>query len=225
MAVVTETRAVGGFDEVCLRGYGDLVVEQNDGQAGPEELVIEAERSIMDRLSAETRGHTLVLGFRMPWYEWISWGLTWAFLPHRGIRYTLRANHVRGLVLTGSGRIRSAHLAADRCSLRISGSGGITVDALSAGAFEASVSGSGSISCSGQVQESKVEISGSGSVKTGGLAARSARVGISGSGGVSLSASESLQARITGSGSISYHGSPRVSSTITGSGRLVALKD
>jgi hypothetical protein len=222
MAIVTETRSVTGFDEVILRGYGEVVIEQNDGQTGPESVTIEADQSIMDRLGAEVRGGRLVLGFSMPWYEWLGWGVAWLFLPHKGIRYTVRANQVRGVTLTGSGSLRSQRLVTDRCGLRITGSGRIAVDSLKAGALQAAISGSGSISCAGEAEDARVDITGSGSVEGDRMAARSARISISGSGGVSISASGTLDARITGSGSVRYHGSPRVSSSVTGSGRVVA---
>lgn len=222
MALITETRTVKDFDEVSLRGYGDLEVEQAEGEQGS--LTIEADELVMEKISTEVSGRRLILGFRMPWYEWMTWWFTWAFLPHKRVRYHLRTARVRGLSIAGSGSIRAGTLATDTCRLRISGSGRIAVEAVQADTVEASISGSGDIACGGSAASVRAEITGSGRIQAERLDARSVRAGISGSGGMSVAAAESLDVRITGSGSVRYRGAPRLSTLITGSGRLVHLE-
>jgi hypothetical protein len=196
MGKKSETRDVRDFSEVTLRGYGELLVEQG----APERLVIDADDALLARISSEVRGRRLVLGFRMPWYEWLTWWISWLMLPDKRIRYALRAGRVEGLFLTGSGTIRA--------------------QGIDGGSLEAGISGSGRIECAGRVQRLEARISGSGGIDTRGLDAVAAVVRISGSGGVTVKASETLDVRISGSGGVRYLGSPRVTTHISGSGGI-----
>ena len=58
--VVTETRAVSGFDQVSLSGQGELIVTQGD----QESLEIEAEDNIIAVIETEVRGNTLYIGIK-----------------------------------------------------------------------------------------------------------------------------------------------------------------
>jgi hypothetical protein len=220
VAVIMETRVVRGCDEVSLCGHGELVVEQTDDSGSDGTLVIEADEGLMPRITSDVRGRRLLLGLRMPWYEWIAAIFSMAFLPGRTIRYRLKIGTVHELAIAGSGRILCAALRTDSCRLRITGSGTIMAEAMGAGRLEAHISGSGDIRCAGEADSMRAEITGSGSVQAERLAGQSVQVGISGSGSASVHAMRSLDVRITGSGGVSYRGSPTVSSRITGSGRV-----
>jgi hypothetical protein len=217
-----ETRNVSGFTEVSVGGYGELTVEQNP-TVGEESLVIEADASLMDRIASEVRGRCLVLAIRMPWYEWLTWWLSWLFLPDKSIRYHLRANTVEGISVAGSGRVRCGALRAGSCRLHISGSGKMLLDNLDADTLEAGISGSGRVECSGKARRFEITISGAGRVRAEALQASEAVVRVSGSGKINLSASDALNVRISGSGSVRYRGDPRVTTEISGSGRIKRL--
>jgi len=220
--MITETRTIQGIDEVSLLGRGDLVVEQAGGAGDVGSLVIEADESLMPKISSEVRGRRLLLGLRMPWYDWITWVFSWAFIPDKTIRYRLKVSTIQDLTITGSGRIHCAALHVDSCRLRITGSGRIDMEGLGAGLVEMHISGSGDVRCAGEADRVRAQITGSGNVQAQRLAGRSVEVRISGSGGAAVSAAEALDVRITGSGSVRYTGSPKVSSRITGSGRVRA---
>jgi hypothetical protein len=220
VAVITETREIRGCDEVVLCGHGELVVEQTEGSGSDGTLVIEADESLMPKITSEVRGRRLLLGIRMPWYEWISAIFSLAFLSGTAIRYRLKIGTIHELAIAGSGRIICAALRTDSCRLRISGSGTIMAEAMRAGLLEAHIAGSGDIRCAGEAEKVSAEITGSGSVQAERLEGQSVRVGISGSGSAAVHAVQSLDVRITGSGAVSYRGSPTVSSRITGSGRV-----
>jgi len=224
VAIISETRSVQGFTEVTLHGYGELVVETG-GPELSESLVIEADETLLLRIASEVRGNRLSLGFRMPWYEWVTWWMLWLFLPDKRIRYRLRARAIQGLSLSGSGSVTCASLRGDQCRMRISGSGKIAVDGLAVGLVETAISGSGDISCSGAAERFEARISGSGSVRAERLAARQSAVRISGSGDVSVLAVDSLDVRISGSGRVWYAGEPRVQTSISGSGRVRRLQE
>jgi Putative auto-transporter adhesin, head GIN domain len=196
MALKSESRSVEGFSEVTLLGHGDLVVHQGS----PDGLAIEADESLLQRIESDVRGGRLYLGFRMPWYEWMTWWIGWLFLSHKGLRYNLTATTVEGLFLTGSGSIKAGDLDT--------------------GSLEAGITGSGTIQCSGKAGRLEARVTGSGEIDTRGLDTGAASVHISGSGAVMVKARDTLDVRITGSGEVRYIGTPRVSTNISGSGRV-----
>lgn len=219
--MATETRSLGAFSEVALRGYGELVIEQ--APDGKEEVTIEADASLMTRIAADVTGRRLVLGLGMPWYEWITWWFTWMFLADRHIRYHLKVRTLEEMVLQGSGTISCNGLRGGACRVRISGSGRIVVGGLAEGTVETRISGSGNITCSGVAQAFEARISGSGRIHADGLECKRAVTRISGSGDISVHATETLDVGISGSGRVSYAGEPRVDTHISGSGRVRRL--
>jgi hypothetical protein len=223
MARITEKRTVTGVTEVVLRGYGTLDVSQNPGGSGSESLEIEADDILMPRVESEVQGGRLVLGIRMPWYEWMSFWLTWIFLVDKGIHYTLHVNRISGVAIGGSGRVRCSGLNVDTCRLRIGGSGRLDATELQASELEAEISGSGRVELGGRAESLRVRISGSGRVKAEGLAARSASVRIGGSGRVSVHVTGSLDVWVGGSGRVDYRGSPSLTTHVSGSGRIRAM--
>lgn len=224
MAIGKDMREVRGFTEVAIRGYGDLALEQNEGDGGPESLVIEADERLLPRIGSEVRGSRLVLGFRMPWYEWITWWFTWIVLPDKSVRYRLRMNRVAGLSISGAGSVTAGRLHTERCKLAISGSGKMRLGGLETGDLRTTVSGSGQLDLAGAARRHEIRISGSGRVTAAGLATRETVVRISGSGHVTADVSENLDARISGAGSVRYTGQPRISQRISGAGRVEHLR-
>jgi hypothetical protein len=199
MGLKSESRHVEGFSEVALLGHGELVVHQGS----PDSLVIEADDTLLPRIESDVRGRRLHLGYRMPWYEWITWWLSWLFLAHRGIRYNLTAARVEGLFLAGSGRIAA---------------GG-----LDTGSLEVGISGSGTMKCTGTAERVNAHIAGSGEIDTRELDAAAVSVRISGSGRVTVKARDTLEVRIAGSGDVRYLGAPRVTTHISGSGGVLQV--
>jgi hypothetical protein len=214
-----ETRRVSGFTEVALRGYGKLVVEQTtDAQA--EGITIEAEPELLSRITTEVRGRRLLLGFGMPWFEWIGFWFTWLLTPDKSIRYRLVVRTVEELLISGAGSVECASLRSDSLRLRISGSGRVRVNDLHAGSLEANISGSGRVECAGSAESVEARISGAGRIDAEMLGARNARARISGSGRIDVNATETLDAWISGAGSVRYKGDPRISTHISGAGRI-----
>jgi len=222
MALKSETRPVHGFSEVVLRAYGKLIIEQTtDPQA--EGISVEADEELLPRISTEVRGRRLLLGFAMPWYEWIGYWFTWLLLADKHITYRLVALRVEDVAISGSGTVQCTGLNGDNLRLRISGSGRVSVGGLTIGALEAVISGSGRVDCEGSAQSIEARISGSGRVEAEALAANRARAHISGSGRIGVDSRESLEVWISGAGKVRYRGNPRVSSHVSGAGRIVRV--
>jgi hypothetical protein len=108
MATITETRSVRNFTEIALQGYGELTIEQNPD--APESLVIEADQDLMSRLTSVVRDGRLILGFDMPWYDWLGWGLEWLFTPNKAIRYHISLKQLSGVALSGAANLTAGRL-------------------------------------------------------------------------------------------------------------------
>ena len=219
MATVTEKRDVRDFNEVALQGYGDLLIEQNPD--APESLEIEADQDILSKLTSQVRNGRLILGFDMPWYDWIGWGMEWLFTTNKSIHYRLSLKQVNSVALSGSASLTSSRLQSQALKLVVSGSGKVRLGELQAGSFALTISGSGDIEVSaGTAPKQDIMISGSGRVHTLGVQTEETHVTISGSGNAQVDASQSLTVHISGSGDVKYKGNPKVNQSISGAGSV-----
>jgi len=183
--LITESRAVSGFDEIVVLGSGQVIV----GMTGTESLTIEAEDNIMARLTTEVRGGRLELG---------SEG---AISPTRGITYTITAADLSGVEINGSGDVAASGVAVDSFDVTINGSGNVVVDGTTS-RLDVAINGSGNYEGEGLVAPvGEVRISGSGSADVNVTDALTVR--ISGSGDVAYSGDPTLDQDISGSGNVS----------------------
>lgn len=218
MAVKTETRAVSGFDEVVLRGFGNATIIQGDDEG----LTIEADEEILSRLASDVRGNKLVLGLNLEWWEWLTCWFNWVFMSDKEVRYTIRLRDFAGARISGSGKIRADDLHSSTCRFRISGAGEVVIHQLTADAVETHISGSGNIRIAGRAQTQQIRISGPGSVQNSELETLDTDIYISGSGKASVNATRNLEVGISGSGSVFYRGRPQIRKSISGAGRVGA---
>ncbi len=220
MATVNENRKVSGFKTIVLRGYGDLEIDQQQEATGPGTLNILADEQIMPRLLAEVRGDRLVLGFSMPWYDWIWWWWQWIFTADKRIRFALTANGVEELRVSGAGHVTSNRLETERFALSISGAAKVRLSGIAVKSLETRLSGAADVEMTGSADRHDVHISGAGSVHASKLAVKNATVVISGAGSCAVNATNELDARISGAGSVSYAGNPRVTQRVSGAGSV-----
>lgn len=220
MATVQENREVSGFKTVVMRGYGDLEIHQERGAAVQESVSIQADDDVMPRILAEVRDDRLVLGFSMPWYDWIWWWWQWIFTADKRIRFSIVSRNVESLRITGAGRVKSDRFEAERLELAISGAGKIHLAGVAVRSLETRLSGAADVELAGSADRHDVRISGAGSVHARGLATKRTEVVISGAGSCAANAADELDARISGAGSVSYTGHPRVTQRVSGAGRV-----
>ncbi len=205
--VTTETRNVGEYEKVKLKGSMDIEFTQGPAQAA----VIEAEDNVIQYVRLEVQGDELVVDLK----DHIS------LKTHKGITIKLTAPHVNELALSGSGNIRITNTLQndDLVRLKLSGSGNID-GAVNSPEVNASSAGSGNIKLSGETKDLDVSLAGSGNFEGADLHSENAEVTIAGSGNVDVHASVKLEAKIAGSGDVRYKGNPSVSSKIAGSGSV-----
>lgn len=204
-----ENREVSGFDSVQLDGAGRLVITQGES----ESLEIEAEDNIINELTSEVRGDTLVLGFREQ-----SWRRS--IIPTRGITYTLSLIDLTEITFNGAGNIEMDSLETPTLDLTISGAGQVTIDALQADSLSVTIAGTGTIRMAGQVSSQTISIDGAGNYEAGDLETSSTKIDINGLGNGTVWATESLDITINGGGRLDYFGTPNVTQDINGLGDI-----
>jgi hypothetical protein len=210
--LTTETRRVSSFNAIRLDGAGRLLITQGS----VESLAIQAEDNLINELTSQVEGDTLVLGYQdRPWRR--------SVLPTRPIVYTLVVTDLAKLTLNGAGDIDLQSLQTDELVLEINGAGNFAIENLEAGSLSVSLAGTGSITVSGVVAVQKVSLDGAGSYQASDLQTRSTAIEINGLGSGTVWATETLDISINGGGSVSYYGSPNVSQQITGLGDVKNL--
>jgi hypothetical protein len=185
--LASETRALGGFTEIALAGFGEAEVVIGE----PEGVVIEAEDNLLPYLTSEVRGGRLVIGTKP----------NTSVTTTRPVRYTITVKHLEGIELSGSGNVTVPQVVADRLKFAIPGSGNITA-AGTVDELEALLSGSGNVNTGDlQATTARVELPGSGNLVV--WATQRLSVKLNGSGSVSYYGKPTeLEREIHGSGAV-----------------------
>jgi hypothetical protein len=203
--VVTEHRAVSGFDQVSVSGAGELALIQGD----EESLSIETDDNLLPLIDAAVHNGHLSIGPRNV-----------NLRPTQSVRYRLKLRNVRQVRLSGAVGAKAESLTAERLSLGISGAGNIHLAHLAAGLLSTEISGAGEMSVAGLAERQIINISGAGKHDAHDLRTVRTEARISGAGHASVWATEALSAQISGSGAIEYRGRPAVDSHISGAGQI-----
>lgn len=203
--IVTESFTLPAFDVIHLNMPAEVFLRQGAEQ----EVTIEAQENIMDRIRLTVRDR-----------EW-KIESDRCLRDFSDIRIFITVPDVRKLVLNSSGRIFGENtFDIDDIELRLAGSGDIDL-ALNCDDVDATLSGSGAIALEGAGDELDFVLSGSGRLKAFGFTVREADILISGSGNAEVRVDDQLSVRITGSGDVLYRGNPALNVNITGSGRVI----
>lgn len=212
--VVTETRIISDFSKLQLDGVGQLIITQGSS----ESLEIQAEDNILEQLTSEVQGDTLVLGF-----EEGSWRSQ--IIPTKTIIFTLSVVDLTEITLNGAGHLNLSALETSSLKLEINGAGEIQIEELNADQLVVNISGAGSISISGEVTSQDITIDGAGSYHVEDLLSQSALVEIAGLGSGKVWAEQMLTISIDGGGSVEYYGSPTISQDVSGIGDIQHMGD
>lgn len=202
-----ETREASGFDRITLRGYGDMLLEQGESEA----ITIETSKDMLERIVTEVKDGELVISFK----NWLD-----ILFNHKPVQYRIALINLKGLVISGSSKVRAEHLKGDQLKLGVSGSGEVRIGDLNYDGLDTHTSGSAKWHLAGKVVRQEVHISGSGRYNAEELDSQQAVVRVSGSGHLALKVQQTLDISISGAGEVSYLGDPQVNQSISGVGRV-----
>lgn len=205
--VSTETRTVGAFEKVTLKGSMDIEFTQGETRA----VIIEAEDNLLPYIKTEVHDDELIVDIK----DNIS------LKSHKDITVKVTAPNVYELSLAGSGNIKLTNTLDNEHEIKLSLAGSGNVEgAVKSPEIKVSSAGSGNIALSGETRDLDINMAGSGDFKGLDLHTENTKVTIAGAGNVDVHASVTLEARIMGSGDVSYTGSPEIKSSIAGSGSV-----
>lgn len=207
--VKKENRKVTDFNELSFALPGNLFLTQGS----KNEVIIEADEDLLEKIETEVRGNTLNIGFEK-WYNYRGFG---------EINVYITVKDIRKLILSGSGDIVTQNqIKSEQLGFVLSGSGKIMIDDLVTKEVTAVITGSGDIKLNGKTKakELSATVTGSGDFESYNIAFEEADLTITGSGSIRATVIDELDANITGSGRIYYKGKPLIDAYITGSGKI-----
>ncbi|KRB85072.1 hypothetical protein ASE00_21575 [Sphingomonas sp. Root710] len=207
------TRSIPVPNFVKLRVEGPYTVRVHTGAkvsvhaSGPQ--------SRLDKLTAESRGNTLVLSTDKSW----SWrGLSWGKADAVIIDITVPM--LEGAELTGSGDVAIDRIRTGDFAALLTGSGNLAVIELESSRLKATVTGSGNLLLAGKAGRADMAVTGSGDLRSAGLSVNLLTATVMGSGDITVGSTRVARAKVMGSGDIRIAGRPNCTSSKMGSGEI-----
>ncbi len=187
--VTSESRDVSGFDEVELRGVGNLSLEQT----GSESLTVEAEESVLPKIRTEVVNNRLIIGPEP----------NTSIQTTQPINYTLTVKDLNALKVSGSGDIEAEGISTDGLTVAVSGTGDVEISG-EADSQEIEISGTGDYQAEDlESKEVKVDVGGTGSAIVNVSDQLDAKV--SGAGSVEYIGDPTVNQDVSGTGEVSKY--------------------
>lgn len=192
--VVTQERAVAGFDRVIVHGVMDVAINQGTH----ERLRVTAEPRLMANIVTRVKQGTLTI-------ETVGNVRT-----DTTLRIDLSLRELRHLEADGSADVRMDRLRGSALAVELSGSSGFKATRLDLEALKLRLGDSADATLSGTTRSQIVQIAGSASYQGDELESASAQVKASGSASATISVRDALDAELGGSADLTYIGNPKV---------------
>jgi hypothetical protein len=197
------------FDRVRFMGPGVLKITQDD----VESLTVHAPSYVMADIRADVVEGELRLGYRSP-------KITSLRVHREVISFALKVKDLRGLTVTGVGRVIIPDLDNDQVKISITGIGQVSLEHVTADRLDVRISGAGIVKAQGDVESQSIVISGAGRYQGTHLISDFAQIRISGAGAADVSVAEDLDVVISGAGQVTYAGYPEIVKRISPMGQL-----
>lgn len=205
-----ESRRAEGFDQIASSGDYKVFIQQGEVYG----VEVWAESNLLPLIETQVINQRLIIRTR---------GLR-RLLQNHPMEVFITTPLLNGLLLSGSGMIKTGRFTSEQFNVILSGSGDIDTQ-VSTHSMSAHVSGSGNIFLQGEAKEGQFVISGSGNIKSFQALQRHCQATILGAGNMYLNTVESIDARITGSGKVLYINHPIVNKNIYGSGDVLNMNE
>ena len=187
--VTSEARDVSGFNEVELKGVGNLSIEQT----GSESLTVEAEEDVLPKIRTEVENKRLI----------ISPERNTSINTNKPINYKLTVKDLNTLEVSGSGNVEAEDINTDELAVTIGGAGDVEIRG-SADSQEVEISGSGEYRAGDlESKEATLDVGGSGLATVNVSDELEAKV--SGSGSVEYIGDPMVQQEVSGAGEVRKH--------------------
>ena len=187
--VTSEARDVSGFNEVELKGVGNLSLEQT----GSESLTVEAEEDVLPKIRTEVENKRLI----------ISPERNTSINTTKPINYKLTVKDLNTLEVSGSGNVEAEDINTDELAVTIGGAGDVEIRG-SADSQEIEISGSGEYKAGDlESKEATIDVRGSGLATVN--VSDELEAEVSGSGSVEYIGDPTINQDVSGAGEVSKH--------------------
>ncbi|MBD0358037.1 MAG: DUF2807 domain-containing protein [Rubrobacter sp.] len=187
--VMSEARDVSGFNEVELKGVGNLSLEQT----GSESLTVEAEEDVLPKIRTEVENKRLI----------ISPERNTSINTTKPINYKLTVKDLNTLEVSGSGNVEAKDVNTDELAVTIGGAGDVEIRG-SADSQEVEISGSGEYKAGDlESKEATIDVRGSGLATVN--VSDELEAEVSGSGSVEYIGDPMVQQEVSGAGEVRKH--------------------
>jgi Putative auto-transporter adhesin, head GIN domain len=184
--VTSEPRDVSSFDEVELRGVGNLSIQQADN----ESLSVEAEQDVLPKIRTEVENSRLIIGPEP----------NTTINTAKPINYRLTVKELNALEVSGSGDVEAEDIDNDELAVTISGAGDVEISG-KVDSQDVEISGSGDYRAEAlESKEGKIDVGGSGSARVNVSDKLDAEV--SGSGSVEYVGDPTIDQEVSGAGEV-----------------------
>ncbi len=215
----TETRELGEFTRISMRGIGKIYVDQGKEQ----KVVIEGDEISINRITTNVTDGKLAIDVGRDWVEKLSAGFD--FFSSSDIRFHITVKKLEELEITGVADVEIKDIKAKDLKLKMTGASSVKVFNLDADSLKAEIPGAGKIVTDGKVNDLAVTLTGAGNFSGHKLKSKTAKVTLSGVGSVQLWVTGELDVTITGVGSVEYYGNPLIKQSVTMLGKITSLGD
>lgn len=191
--VENESRKIGNFDEIEVSHGINLYLTSGK----TNQLEVESNRSLLNRLITEVRGSKLKIYFDGP------------FILTKTANVYLTASTVRSISASGGSDVFGENtLRSEELELNASGGSDIQLD-IEAENIEVNVSGGADVVLKGQATYMEAKTSGGSDLKAFDLIVKRAKLEASGGSDINAFVEDALEARASGGADIRYKGNPR----------------
>lgn len=194
--IISEDRAVSGFNEVSVSGSGDLFIEQGD----EESLTIKAAENILPLITTKVSGSSLTIDFKSGTIV----------IDTKSIEFHLIVKDLKSISTSGSGNVNCYGLSSSNLTIRTSGSGNVVMNNLKIDSIDIDSTGSGNYILAGETDNLEISANGSGNYNAEDLKSRKCKIKATGSGNLTVNVSDDLDVFIGGSGNVSFIGNPNI---------------
>jgi len=215
----TETRELGAFTHVSMRGVGKIFIDQGKEQ----KVVIEGNEIAISRITTNVTDGKLVIDVGRDWIEKLSAGFD--FLSPDDIRFYITVKDLEELEITGVADVEVKDIKTKDFALKMTGASSVKLFNLNADSLKAEIPGAGKITADGKVDRLSVALTGAGNFSGYKLKSKMTKVTLSGVGSAQLWATNELDVTITGVGSVEYYGNPLIKQSVTMLGKITSLGD
>lgn len=209
--IITQERVVSGFNEIDLRGFGNLIIEQSD----KESLKMEARKRILSKIETKVDDGRLVIEFERMW--------PWEFFnPKEQINFYVSAANLNKISVSGAANIESRNIKSENFEINVSGAAKSDLN-IETKNLKVDISGAGKFFLAGIADNQFVSISGAGKYDAENLKSQEVKIRISGAGESVVSAEKKLIANISGASRLYYLGNPEIIKEVSGTSSIDKL--